>query len=96
VRDIYLLAASAEEFCNLQRRKELNKRMLTIATLALLCFGSLVFGQNSNSSTTMPMNMSNRNMSGMHRRNRHRKHRRHRRHMKMGNMKMHNMNANKG
>ena len=71
----------------------MNKRMLTIATLALLCFGSLVWGQNSNSSTTMPsnMNMNHRNMAGMHRRNRHRKHRRHRRHMKMGNM-----NANKG
>ena len=74
----------------------MTKKFLSLAALAILCFGTLVFAQNSNSSTTMQGNdnMHKMNMSGRHGRRHHRRmHRRHR-HMHMG-MKMENKNANK-
>ena len=74
----------------------MTKKILSLAALAILCFGTLVFAQNSNSSTTMQgnHNMSNMHMSGRRGRRHHRRmHRRHR-HMHMG-MKMENKNANK-
>jgi hypothetical protein len=70
----------------------MGKKLLAIVTFALICLGSVVFAQNTNSSTMqMNGNMSNMNMSGRrHRRHRHKKHwRRGRRHMKMSN---HNAN----
>jgi hypothetical protein len=58
-----------------------KKRILAIATLALLCFGSVVIAQNTNSSTTSDANknmssgnMSNGNMSGGRKHRKHRKH----------------------
>ncbi len=64
------------------------KRIITLVSLAIFCCSLAVFaGQNSNSSTTRPDNMSNGNMSNgnqsngsMGRRRRVRKHRKHRRH----------------
>jgi hypothetical protein len=60
-----------------------KKRILAIATLALLCFGSVVIAQNTNSSTTSDANKnmssgdrSNGNMSGGRKHRKHRKHRR--------------------
>ncbi|MEP6570249.1 MAG: hypothetical protein ABJC10_10780 [Acidobacteriota bacterium] len=74
----------------------MTKKILSLAALAILCFGTLVFAQNTNSSTTMQGNdnMSKTNMSGMHRHGR--RHRRmHRRHRHMdADMKMGNKNAN--
>jgi len=59
------------------------KKILAVSALAIFCFGTLAFGQNSNSSTTMQSNSNMSNM-GMHRRrHRRRHHRRHwRRHMR--------------
>ncbi|MGH9929076.1 MAG: hypothetical protein ACREA9_07590 [Pyrinomonadaceae bacterium] len=73
----------------------MTKKILSMAALVILCFGTLVFAQNSNSSTTMQPhdNMNSMKMSARRGRRRHRRmHRRHR-HMKM-HMKMDNKNAN--
>jgi len=71
-----------------------TRKLIVIATFALLCFSNVVLaGQNSNSSTTMEPKHEMK-MGSMHGR-RHRRHRRmtHRRHRHM-HMKMSNKNTN--